>query len=67
MMVSYVYLSISAYMTSRDLGLLKRDKKLQLRYNAWAQGIREEHGSMGECADLHDPYASHGAWIIDLC
>ena len=30
-----------------DLGLLKRDKKLQVRYNTWAAGIREQYGSMG--------------------
>ncbi|KAF9077468.1 hypothetical protein BDP27DRAFT_1208474 [Rhodocollybia butyracea] len=29
-----------------DLGLLKRDKKLQQRYNVWAVGIKQEYGSM---------------------
>ena len=32
---------------SRDLGLLKRDKALQKRYDAWSPGIVKEHGSMG--------------------
>lgn len=31
-----------------DLGLLKRDKKLQERYNTWSAGIRQEYGSIGE-------------------
>jgi hypothetical protein len=30
-----------------DLGLLKRDRKLQVRYDAWAKGIKEEYGSTG--------------------
>jgi len=29
-----------------DLGLLKRDKKLQTRYKAWADGIKARHGSV---------------------
>lgn len=33
---------------SSDLGLLKRSKKLQIRYDEWAKGIRAEYGSMGE-------------------
>jgi len=31
----------------RDLGLLRRDRKLQERYDDWARGIAVEHGSMG--------------------
>ena len=31
-----------------DLGLLKRDKKLQERYNTWSAEIRQEYGSMGK-------------------
>lgn len=31
-----------------DLGLLKRDKSLQVRYMKWAEGIRAEYGSVGE-------------------
>ena len=32
----------------RDLGLLKRDKKLQIRYMAWSEGIKAQYGSMGK-------------------
>jgi len=31
--------------STRDLGLLKRDKKLQNRYQRWMEGIRAEYGS----------------------
>jgi len=31
----------------RDLGLLKRDKRLQQRYNEWSIGIIEYYGSIG--------------------
>jgi len=33
---------------SRDLDLLKRDRKLQKRYEAWAVEITSRHGSMGQ-------------------
>ena len=32
---------------SRDLGLLKRDKKFQQRYDHWIKGIKAEYGSTG--------------------
>ena len=32
---------------SRDLGLLKRDKKFQERYDRWLEGIKAEYGSKG--------------------
>ena len=32
---------------SRDLGLLKRDKKFQQRYDRWIEGIKVEYGSNG--------------------
>jgi hypothetical protein len=32
---------------SRDLGLLKRDKKFQQRYDRWIKGIKAEYGSNG--------------------
>ena len=35
-----------------DLGLLKRDRKLQKRYDDWVVGIVQQHGSMGECGML---------------
>ena len=31
----------------RDLGLLKRDKRLQQRYVRWTEGIKAEYGSTG--------------------
>ena len=31
----------------RDLGLLKRDKKLQQRYDRWTEGTKAEYGSIG--------------------
>ncbi len=34
--------------TTRDLGLLKRDQALQKRYDAWAEGVKSEYGSMGK-------------------
>ena len=30
-----------------DLGLLKRDRKLQLRYNNWGKEIKDKWGTMG--------------------
>lgn len=30
-----------------DLGLLKRDRKLQLRYNSWSREIKNKWGTMG--------------------
>jgi hypothetical protein len=41
------HLMMSQVSIVRDLGLLKRDKKLQKRYEHWAEGIKEQHGSMG--------------------
>ena len=35
------------FTSDSDLGLLKRDKKLQVRYDSWAVGIREQYGSIG--------------------
>jgi hypothetical protein len=36
-----------------DLGLLKRDRKLQQRYDEWVVGIREKHESVGEFRRVH--------------
>lgn len=38
----------------RDLGLLKRDKKLQKRYDEWAVGIVAKYGSIGKFFYHHD-------------
>lgn len=45
--VSLLTRNAHAHSPDSDLGLLKRDKKLQERYNAWGAGIRQEYGSMG--------------------
>lgn len=38
-----------------DLGLLKRDRALQKRYDVWAEGIKREYGSMGRhCYDRQE-------------
>ena len=33
--------------STRDLGLLKRDKKLQKRYDTWAEDVKKSYGSIG--------------------
>lgn len=33
--------------SKRDLGLLKRDKRLQLRYDNYAADIKKKYGSLG--------------------
>ncbi|KAI0916952.1 hypothetical protein AcW2_007210 [Taiwanofungus camphoratus] len=42
----FTWSQLKTFINSGDLGLLKRDKKLQIRYDAWSKGIREEYGSM---------------------
>ena len=37
--------------TPSDLGLLKRDRKLQKRYEAWAAEIEAEYGTLSESSD----------------
>lgn len=37
---------------SSDLGLLKRDQKLQQRYDVWIMGIKEKYGSVGEANSI---------------
>ena len=41
---------------ARDLGLLKRDKKLQQRYERWTEGIRAEYGSTGTSIPTSSQY-----------
>jgi hypothetical protein len=43
----FTWKQLKTFVNSGDLGLLKRDKKLQQRYEFWAKGIKEQHGSMG--------------------
>lgn len=45
-------LNVNLYPLHSDLGLLKRDRKLQKRYDDWVAGIVKQHGSMGECGML---------------
>ena len=40
--------TLNSYDYNSDLGLLKRDKKLQERYNTWSAEVRKEYGSMGQ-------------------
>ncbi|THH26822.1 hypothetical protein EUX98_g7362 [Antrodiella citrinella] len=42
----FTWAQLKTFVNSGDLGLLKRDKKLQVRYDTWAKGIREEYGSI---------------------
>ncbi|OCH85959.1 hypothetical protein OBBRIDRAFT_797657 [Obba rivulosa] len=42
----FTWQQLKTFVNSGDLGLLKRDRKLQARYDAWARGIREEYGSI---------------------
>jgi len=41
----FTWKQIKTFVNSGDLGLLKRDKKLQQRYGRWTEGIRAEYGS----------------------
>ncbi|TCD70751.1 hypothetical protein EIP91_001780 [Steccherinum ochraceum] len=42
----FTWTQLKTFINAGDLGLLKRDKKLQARYMAWSAGIKEQHGSM---------------------
>ncbi|KAI0064092.1 hypothetical protein BV25DRAFT_1906838 [Artomyces pyxidatus] len=42
----FTWQQLRTFVNSGDLGLLKRDKKLQQRYAKWANGIKEQYGSM---------------------
>ena len=47
-----------------DLGLLRRDKMLQLRYNAWSAEIKNKWGTMGSyLPTLPPPPHSHAQSI----
>ncbi|KAH0831889.1 hypothetical protein J3R83DRAFT_12763 [Lanmaoa asiatica] len=39
----FTWLQLKTFVNSGDLGLLKRDKKLQRRYDEWAIGIKMEY------------------------
>jgi len=42
----FTWQQLRVFINSGDLGLLKRDRSLQKRYDTWAVGIRAEYGSM---------------------
>ncbi|KAH7885450.1 hypothetical protein F5I97DRAFT_1810268 [Phlebopus sp. FC_14] len=42
----FTWPQLKTFINSGDLGLLKRDKKLQLRYNKWAVEIKKKYGSV---------------------
>jgi hypothetical protein len=43
----FTWKQLKTFVNSGDLGLLRRDKKLQPRYERWVKDIKEQHGSMG--------------------
>lgn len=43
----FTWLELKTFVNSGDLGMLKRDRKLQQRYELWAVGIKEKYGSIG--------------------
>ncbi|KAF8158060.1 hypothetical protein B0H34DRAFT_707342 [Crassisporium funariophilum] len=42
----FTWEQLKTFVNSGDLGLLKRERTLQKRYDAWAVGIAQKHGSM---------------------
>ncbi|KAF9468636.1 hypothetical protein BDZ94DRAFT_1287112 [Collybia nuda] len=42
----FTWSQLKTFVNSGDLGLLKRDRMLQKRYDAWAVGINAEYGSI---------------------
>ncbi|KIY46678.1 hypothetical protein FISHEDRAFT_46868 [Fistulina hepatica ATCC 64428] len=42
----FTWLQLKTFVSSGDLGLLKRDKALQRRYEAWSKYIKAEYGSV---------------------
>ncbi|EJF63239.1 hypothetical protein DICSQDRAFT_56281 [Dichomitus squalens LYAD-421 SS1] len=43
---NFTWHQMKIFVNSGDLGLLKRSKKLQQRYNEWAEGVKKEYGSI---------------------
>lgn len=43
---------LKTFVNSGDLGLLKRDRALQQRYNEWSVGIKQEYGTMAINSEL---------------
>lgn len=44
----FTFDQLKLFINVGDLGLLKRDKALQKRYDAWTRTIRERYGSVGK-------------------
>ncbi|KAF5382474.1 hypothetical protein D9615_003026 [Tricholomella constricta] len=42
----FTWTQLKTFVNSGDLGLLKRDRKLQVRYDEWAEGIKAEYGTI---------------------
>ncbi|KIJ45115.1 hypothetical protein M422DRAFT_29969 [Sphaerobolus stellatus SS14] len=42
----FTWEELKSFMRSGDLGLLKRDPVLQQRYKVWAEGIKQQHGTI---------------------
>ncbi|TDL23125.1 hypothetical protein BD410DRAFT_747072 [Rickenella mellea] len=42
----FTWKQLKTFVNSGDLGLLKRDKALQRRYDEWAKGVKQQYGSM---------------------
>ncbi|TRM63839.1 hypothetical protein BD626DRAFT_492851 [Schizophyllum amplum] len=42
----FTWTQLKTFINAGDLGLLKRDKKLQKRYDEWSAGMREKFGSI---------------------
>lgn len=42
----FTWEQLKTFINSGDLGLLKRHRKLQLRYNVWNKGIKQQYGTI---------------------
>ncbi|KZV73643.1 hypothetical protein PENSPDRAFT_574155 [Peniophora sp. CONT] len=42
----FTWQQLRTFVNSGDLGMLKRDRTLQRRYDEWAKGVKAEYGSM---------------------
>ncbi|KAJ6504602.1 hypothetical protein C8R47DRAFT_1102890 [Mycena vitilis] len=42
----FTWNELKTFVNSGDLGMLKRDRRLQQRYDLWSVGIKEKYGSM---------------------
>ncbi|KAG8214439.1 hypothetical protein J3R82DRAFT_9462 [Butyriboletus roseoflavus] len=49
----FTWLQLKTFVNSGDLGLLKRDKELQRRYDEWAVGLKMEYGSVTNYLLIH--------------